>query len=251
MRYFQLILFKTYADLKAEAARSYLGFLWWVIEPVLYLGAFYILFVLVLHRGGPNFVPFFLCGAVVWKWFDSGIKVGSQSIRAHLGLLQQVYVPKYIFPIIAVLNSTARFLPLFIILLIFLLLYGIHAQLTWLSAPIVMLAEFVMVMAISMLVGAITPYLPDLKVIIDNGMMLIFFTSGIFFNINEVDEPLRSYLFLNPMAVLVDEFRNILIYGHWPNIARLAIITFSSFAIGIIALLLLKHLDRQYGKVGL
>lgn len=245
----ELILYKAYADLKAEAARSYLGLLWWLIEPVLYLCAFYVLFVLVLQRGGPDFVPTFLCGAVVWKWFDSGLKGGSHAISAHRGLLQQVYVPKYIFPIIAVLGSTARFLPVFAVFAIFLLLYGIPIQATWLAAPIVMLAQFCLVMSLAMLVGAITPFLPDLKVAIDNGMMLLFFISGVFFNINEVHEPLKSYLLLNPMAVLIDEYRNVMIRGVWPGTGHLAIILFASIALGVLALALLKQMDHKYGKV--
>lgn len=246
---FELILYKAYADLRAEAARSYLGLLWWIIEPILYLSAFYILFVLVLQRGGPDFVPTFLCGAVVWKWFDSGLKGGSHAISAHRGLLQQVYVPKYIFPVIAVLGSTARFLPVFMIFAIFLLLYGIPAQITWLAAPLVMLTQLCLVMALAMLVGAITPFLPDLKPAIDHGMMMLFFISGVFFNINDVHEPLKSYLMLNPMAGLIDEYRNIMIRGIWPDTGHLAIILFSSIALAALALVLLKQMDHKYGKV--
>lgn len=245
----ELILYKAYADLRAEAARSYLGLLWWVIEPVLYLCAFYILFVLVLQRGGPDFVPTFLCGAVVWKWFDSGLKGGSHAIAGHRGLLQQVYVPKFIFPVIAVLGSTARFIPVFVVFAIFLLVYGMPAHPTWLAAPLVMLAQFCLVISLAMLVGAVTPFLPDLKVAIDNGMMLLFFISGVFFNINEVQEPLRSYLLLNPMAGLIDEYRNVMIRGIWPDAGRLAVIFTVSIASGALALALLKQMDHKYGKV--
>lgn len=245
----ELILYKAYADLKAEAARSYLGLLWWVIEPVLYLCAFYVLFDLVLQRGGPDFVPTFLCGAVVWKWFDNAIKGGSHAISGHRGLLQQVYVPKYIFPVIAVLGSAARFLPIFAIFAVFLLLYGVPVQTTWLAAPMVILTQFCLLLALAMLVGAITPLLPDLKVAIDNGMMLLFFISGVFFNINEVHEPLKSYLLLNPMAGLIDEYRNVMIRGIWPDTGRLAVILASSISLGVLALVLLKQMDHKYGKV--
>ncbi|MBU1191295.1 MAG: ABC transporter permease [Gammaproteobacteria bacterium] len=245
----ELILYKTYADIKAEMARSYLGLIWWLIEPVLYLGAFYILFVLVLHRGGPDFVPTFLCGAVVWKWFDSGLKGGSHAISANRGLLQQVYVPKFIFPVIAVLGSTARFVPVFVVFTLFLLVYGIPIQLTWLAAPIVMLTQLFLIMALAMLVGAITPFLPDLKAAIDNGMMFLFFISGVFFNINDVHEPLRSYLLLNPMAGLIDEYRNAMLRGVWPDTAHLTIILLISFVLGALALALLKEMDHKYGKV--
>lgn len=244
----ELILYKAYADIKVEMARSYLGLLWWIIEPALYLCAFYVLFVLVMQRGGPDFVPTFLCGAVVWKWFDNGLKGGSHAIRAHRGLLQQVYVPKYIFPVIAVLGSTTRFLPVFVIFAIFLLIYGMPASLTWLAAPIVMLTQLCLVMSLAMLVGAVTPFFPDLKVAIDNGMMILFFISGVFFNINEVQEPLRSYLLLNPMAGLIVEYRNVMIHGIWPDGGRLAIIMFSSVVLSVLALALLKKMDHRYGK---
>lgn len=244
----ELILYKTYADLKAEAARSYLGMLWWIIEPVLYLGAFYILFVLVMQRGGPDFVPNFLCGAVVWKWFDSGIKGGGHSISAHRGLLQQVYVQKFIFPVIAVLGSTTRFIPVFLIFVIFLLLYGYPPAITWLAAPLVMLIQLCLVLSLAMLVGAITPFLPDLKAVIDNGMMALFFISGVFFNINDVREPIRSYLLLNPMAGLIDEYRNIMLRGIWPDTWRLAIVLAVSIALAALALALLKQMDHKYGK---
>lgn len=244
----ELIFYKAYADIKAEMARSYLGILWWLIEPILYLCAFYILFVLVMNRGGPDFVPNFLCGAIVWKWFDSGLKGGGHAISANRGLLQQVYVQKFIFPVIAVLGSTARFLPVFAVFLAFLLIYGMPIRETWLAAPLIMLTQFSLILALAMLLSAITPFMPDIKVAIDNGMMFLFFISGVFFNINDVHEPLRSYLLLNPMAALIDEYRNIMIRGLWPGAARLTTILLSSVVIGGAALLLLKRLDHKFGK---
>ncbi len=245
----ELIFYKAYADIRAESSRSYLGLLWWIIEPILYLSAFYILFVLILQRNDPNFIPSFLCGSVVWKWFDSGIKGGSHTISSHHELLQQVYVPKFIFPIIAVLGSTARFIPVFLVFTVFLLLYGISANYSWLAIPLIIFVQFFLIIAAAMLVGAITPFLPDLRVAIDNVMMLLFFLSGIFFNINEVHEPVKSYLLLNPMARLIAEYRNVMIRGVWPNFENLILIFFISIATIVLALILLKRMDQRYGKV--
>lgn len=245
----EILLYKSFADIKAEAARSYLGLLWWIVEPVLYLCAFYVLFVLVLKRGGPDFVPNFLCGIVVWKWFANGIMGGANAINTHRDLVQQVYVPKYIFPIIAVMVSTVRFLPVFAILSIFFLLFGIPVQITWLAAPILILIQLCLVVSLAMLVGAVTPFLPDLKVVITNGLMMLFFMSGVLFNINKVHEPLKSYLLLNPMARLIDQYRNVMIRGIWPDYGSLFVIFVTSVVFGILSLILLKKLDHEYGKV--
>ncbi|MGR9107216.1 MAG: ABC transporter permease [Gammaproteobacteria bacterium] len=247
---FELIVYKAYADIKAEAARSYLGLMWWIIEPILYLCTFYILFVLVLNRGGENYVPFFLSGAVVWKWFASGINGGAHSILGNQGLLQQVYIPKFIFPVIAVLGSSARFLPIFLILCVFLLIYGIDARPAWIALPVVIFTQFLLVLSLALLVGAITPFLPDLKVLIDNGLLFLFFMSGVFFDINTVREPIQTYLFLNPMAVLINEYRAILLSGAWPDFLLLGGITMLSCILGALALYLLKRMDHKYGKVG-
>lgn len=245
----ELIVYKAYVDMKAEGARSYLGLLWWLAEPVLYLGAFYILFVLILRTGGPDFVPMFLCGAVVWKWFDSAVKGGGIAISGHAGLLQNVYVPKYVFPAIATLGSTARFVPVFAVLAIFLIAYGMPARVTWLAAPLLMLVQFCLVLSFALLIGAITPFIPDLRVAIDNGLIFMFFVSGIFFDINTVHEPLRGYLLLNPMALLIDEYRKVMIHGLWPDSARLGYVLLLAAIAGGLGLALLKRFDHRYGKV--
>jgi lipopolysaccharide transport system permease protein len=205
--------------------------------------------VLILQRGGPDFVPFFLCGVVVWKWFASSIQGGSQAIGIYQGLSQQVYVPKYVFPIIMVMGSTTRFIPVFVLLTLFLLFSGIPIQSSWIAIPLVMLIQFCLLIALALLTGAITPIVPDLKVAIDNGMQILFFISGVFFNINEVHEPLKMYLFLNPMAGIIDEYRNVMIRGLWPNMERMGYILLFSVAAGSLGLAILRFMDRRYGKV--
>ena len=244
----ELIVYKAYVDMKAEGARSYLGLLWWLVEPVLYLFAFYILFVLILGRGGPEFVPMFLCGAIVWKWFDSGLKGSALAILGQYGLMQQVYVPKYVFPSISVLASCLRFAPVFLIFLVFLLLYGIPPKATWLAVPLILAVQLCLILSCALLIGAITPFLPDLRLVMDNGMLFLFFVSGVFFDINTVQEPLRGYLLLNPMAGLIQEYRHVLISGIWPDLQRLGAILLASLAIGAAGLALLRHWDDRYAK---
>lgn len=248
-RNLEIVLYKTYADLRAEAERSYLSFVWWILEPLLYLGAFYVLFVVIFQRGGPEFVPFFLCGAIVWKWFDAGLKGGGNSIIAHGGLIQQVYVPKFVFPIIAVLGATARFLPVLLLFLVFLVWYGVGAKGAWAALPLLIVVQLCLTVALAMLVASITPFLPDLRLAVDNGLIVVFFVSGVLFDINDVHEPARTLLFLNPMAVLIDEYREVLIAGNWPDAWRVGAVLAFSAASAALALLVLTRFDRRYSKL--
>ena len=94
-----LIIQKARAGLRAEASRGYLGVLWWVIEPVMYMSVFYVAFAHLLKRGDENFVIFLLVGLIVWKWFHATLSTGGNSLMVSAGLMNQIYVPKIIFPL--------------------------------------------------------------------------------------------------------------------------------------------------------
>ena len=244
----RLVLFKVYAELKAEASRSYLGVLWWLIEPVLYLGAFYVLFVLVLQRGDNDFIPAFLCGIVVWKLFDAGVKIGGSSLLANAPLLQQVYVPKYIFPLSAVIVVALKFVLVFIVLCLFIVIYKGGLPNTWMwSIPLMILQTF-FVFSLSALVSSVVPFVPDLRVAIENGMMFLFFISGVFFDVTSTHDPVKSLLLLNPMAVLINAYRDVLLQGALPDVGGLAEVFVLSIFLLLAGLFLLARWSRKYGK---
>lgn len=247
--YLDLIWYKALAELRAEAARAYLGFLWWIVEPLLYMSAFYIVFGLVYQRGDEDFVPFLLCGLVIWKWFGSTVMSSSNAIAANAGLMQLVYLPKYLFPATVIVVNSLKFALIFGLLFLFLLFYGYKPSGPWLSLPLLIGIQFLLIAAVSGLVSAVVPFVPDLRLILENVLILVFFLSGIFFDIDSAPANLQLYLKINPMAGLIDSYRSVLLEGAWPNASVLAIILASSI-VGIwIASRVLRHYDRIYPKV--
>ncbi len=249
MHYLELILYRTYADLKAEAARGYLGVLWWVIEPLLYLGMFSFFFIYVRGQHSSEVVAFLLVGLVVWKWFASSLPSGAKSIISGGNLMRQVYLPKYIFPCVAVLTNTIKFLIVLLLLLAALLCAGIRPSASWLALPVLIAVQFCLTLGIAGLLGALVPFLPDLQQIINNMLMFLFFLSGVIFDINKLPEPFRAYLSLNPMAMLIANYRTVLIDGRTPSWLGLAAALALACALCAVAGSLLRRYDRIYPKV--
>ena len=79
-QYLSLVLYKTYAELRAESARTYIGFLWWIIEPIVDMATYYLVFAVLLRNRTEDFVPFLLIGLVSWKWFSVSVTMGADSI---------------------------------------------------------------------------------------------------------------------------------------------------------------------------
>ena len=244
-----ITLQKSISDLIAEARQGYIGVLWWVIEPVLYLSVFYFIFVVVFDRGGRDDVAFLLTGLVVWKWFGSSIPKCANSISANVGLIRQIYIPKMVLPGMTIVTATFKFLIVFILLLVFLLVLGYSVNITWLALPVLLSIQFVVILSIGSVLAALVPFFPDLKFIIDNAMLLLFFLSGIFFDFSSVSPEVKSYLNLNPMLGVIEGYRSVLVSGNWPDWSLLIYIFVISLIILAFGWYLLHRYDRVYPKI--
>ena len=244
-----LIWYKVYAELSAEAARTFLGILWWLIEPVLYMSVFYLIFGVLFQRGGEDFVYFLLIGLVVWKWFDSAIRSGMVSLQTNAAVIQQVYQPKYIFPVIVVLINTAKFLLVLLLLLLFLLISGKPVSMTWLALLPLIGVQFVLIVGITSVCATVIPFVPDLKLVVDNGLTMMFFLSGVFFDISAVPEHFQVWLRLNPMAVLIDSYRSVLLLGQMPDWGHLFWVLLCSCVLMVAAVRVFNRNDRIYPKL--
>lgn len=249
MKYVELIFYRTYADLKAEAARGYLGVLWWIIEPLIYLGMFYFFFVHIRQVSDDNVVPFLLSGLVAWKWFASTLPACAKSIVSGVNLMRQVYLPKYVFIWVAALTNAFKFLIVFSLLLAFLLLSGSTPTVAWTTLPLLVATQFFFMLAVSGFLAALVPFIPDLNQIITNLLMPLFFLSGVIFDIKKIPEPFQFYLYLNPLAALFADYRGVLIEGKMPEWGTMGAIFLLSCVVWAATCALMRRFDRVYPKV--
>src|SRR5699024_10734542 len=135
---------------------------------------------------------------VVWKWFDSGVKSGGNALIQNSSLLHRVNVPKYIFSLSAVFGSTLRFIPVLCLLLLFLIFYVIELSMTWLWLLAIITAQLLLILALAFFLSSFMSFMPDLKIAVDNGMMFLFFLSGILFDVNNAPDSIKKFLVLNP-----------------------------------------------------
>jgi len=104
----------------------------------------------------------------------------------------------------------------------FLLWYGIPVTSTWWAVFFIIFAQLLFSAAVSFWVAALVPIVPDLRLVIENCLMLLFFVSGVFFDMSKVEPRVQTFLLLNPMAWLIDSYRSVLLRGTLPNIGYLA-----------------------------
>jgi len=248
LRYWNIILYRTYAELKSEAQLNYMGYAWWLLEPLFNTLIFYTLLVVVMQQSTVGATTFLLVGTVTWQWFN-GVTVGSANSIFDAGsMLKFIYLPKIVMPLIAILAHTWKFLFLFILLLIWCWCSGKPPSFAYLALPLIMVLQLATILSVSLPIAAAIPYFPDARLGVDALLRPLMLISGIFFSVSQIPVAYHVYFYLNPMAVLIESYRNVLLDGVWPNWYRLAYVGLFSTVLILIALRIYKKIDLTVVK---
>jgi len=247
-QYADIVFFKAYADLQSERQRTYLGFLWWIFEPLMYMVVMWVVFEKVLQFRTEDAVLFLLVGLVFWQWLKSCISHASNGVLQARPLIVLVPLPPVIFPLSMILTDTFKFILVLAVLLGVLLVTG-HAQSEALLAlPLVLLAELLLIVAVTLVLAAVIPFFPDLRFIVDNVLLAAMFLSGIFFDPATLTGNMKEYFYYNPSALIIREAREILLHQRWPDWQALLWVSGISILVCLVGAAMLHALRGHYPK---
>lgn len=112
--------------IKLKYRRSYLGLVWTLLEPLLTTMVLTVVFGKILGKGDATYPVYILCGRLVFSCFSSTSKIAMRSIRANQAMIKKIYVPKYLYPLSAIIYNYILFLLSLIVLAA--LLYSIKSK---------------------------------------------------------------------------------------------------------------------------
>lgn len=243
----RFLAYRVMAEIKSDLNRSYLGVFWWFLEPCLYIGAFYMLFGLGIRRGGEDFFLFLVCGLVPWKWFASVVSGSSNVILANRSLILQVYLPKYLLPLIVLSTNTLKFLVMGLVALPLILLSS-DGSIDVMGLVGIFLLNLYFNLAVGLLVAAIVPFARDLQFVINNGLILLMFLSGIFYSLGELSTAIADVLAYNPLVYIVQGYRMALLGNVEVSSASFAYVAICASVFAVVGFGLLHRFDRYYVK---
>ena len=245
----ELIWTKAIFNLRSEVHRNYLSYAWWILEPLLHMGVYYLVFGLLLQRGGENYPVFLLTGLIPWMWFMKAVSGSSNSIIAGQYLMLQVGLPSIVFPLVSLLQATIKEIPVFILLFGFLWLQDITPEMHWWALIPVIAVQALLTMAFASMVAAVIPFVRDLSYLVPTGLMFLMFLSGIFYDYQMISAEWHSLFLLNPMAFLLKCYREIFIDGTLPDMQTLTWWGLGSAVACTMLILAYKRLRYIYPRI--
>lgn len=239
------------AELRAESTRTYAGFLWWIMLPVISFVIYYLAFSVVFKRE-QEYVPFLFIGLTCWQWFCSSVLRSANSITTGAGLGNLIYIHKSLFPFTAVIVNSVKFIFSLLIVVCVLCAFGMLPGQAWLSIPVVLSCFFLFIIGCSLITAALIPFCPDFYLVLSNIIQGLMFLSGVIFDLSEFQgNSLLGQLYaLNPVANFLREIRRIMMKNEWPDWHSTAEIAVLGLILTLVGLVLICIWDRQYPKMG-
>ena len=246
-QYFRLIDTMARMSLRADASKYFLGYIWWVLEPLLFVGVFYVVFNVILDSRRSDFLIFLMCGKLPFIWFSKSVNQASLSLVANAGLIGKINVPKTLFPLAVVQEGLYKQAAVFCLLFVVLLVSGYEVTTAWLYLLPVIFVNYLMIVACSYIGACLVCMLRDFSMVISLGMIFLMFTSGVFWDPRELGDPIKTDIVLsaNPIAFMLDAYRQILMHNTAPDMIQLMSIGAGSTVVLIVTVLVMRR-SSQY-----
>lgn len=250
--FLQLVNTKAVLNLKSESSRTHLNYAWVILEPLLHLIIYYVLFGRLLNAGVENYGLFLLSGLVPWMWFNKAVSTSATSIIGGQGLMVNSNVRPEFFPLVSIVQSTYKQLPALLLLLILGLLTD-EKSMSWglLYLPLIIAVQFLLTVSLGMLVAAIIPFARDLANLIGTGMTLLMFISGVIYNYQALPGSIGQWLQYNPLTQLIAAYRDIILQGNTPDIWGLGYVLVFAAGIGLLNTLIYSKQRRNFVRRGM
>jgi lipopolysaccharide transport system permease protein len=246
IQFFRLVNIQARFALKADASKFFLGYIWWILEPLLYVAVFYVVFDVILDAGRADFLVFLMCGKLPFIWFSKSVTTASNGIVSNAGLIGKIDVPKTLFPMARIQEGTYKQATVFLLLMVVLWAHGFEPSIVWLWVIPIIVVNYLMIVACAFVGATLVCFIRDFSLLISLGMVFLMFTSGIFWDVRSLSDPEMSELVLrvNPMAMILDAYRQVFMNNEMPDLFALSRIGMVFLAIAAV----MTHLMNRNSK---
>lgn len=204
-------------DFKLSYFGSVLGYLWTLMQPLMFFGVLYFVFAFLLHLNTAKDYPvLLLMNIVLFGFFQAGTGGAIPSVVVRENLVRKMQFPRLVIPLATVTTAAINLFFNMIVVMIFMLSYGVAPRPTWLLLPFLIGCLFVLVTGIAMLLSALYVRYRDVAPIWGSISQVLYFASPVFILIGTVTAghpALGRYYLFNPIATILQQARFWMIGG--------------------------------------
>ena len=241
-QYFFAIRELTSREIKRKYARSYLGILWSVLNPLLSMTIISLIFSTMFKRSIDNFPLYYLTGQTMWSFFSTATNTSMNALVDNKNLLIKGRLPKYAFVLSRIYTAVVNLGYSLVAYLIMLIVFQAMPCWMMLLFPLDLLLLLLFAMGIGFVLSILYVFFADIKYLYSVLLTLWMYLSAIFYPVDRLPEYMTKVLEYNPIYLSIYIARDCMVYGNIPDLiawVKLAAWAIGSLAVGI-------HVFKKY-----
>lgn len=210
-RFFDLLWLISVTEFKRVYFGTVLGYLWSLLRPLLLFGVLLLVFTQVFRVGSDkveHYPVFLLMGIVLYTFFSEATSNAVTSVVSQEGVVRKTQFPRAVIPLATVITSLFNLMLNLIIVLVFILAFGVTPAWTWLLFPVALAFLFVGTAGMSMALSALYVRFRDTAIIWVVASQVFLYLTPILYPVNALGEETKERLLMvNPLAVIFEQIR--------------------------------------------
>ena len=249
--YRELLWMWTLRDIKARYKQSLFGFAWAIFQPI----ALTIIFVVAfsyfvrLPSDGLPYPIFIYTAMLPWTFFTRALAMGIPSLVYNMNLVTKIYLPRATFPLATIATSFVDLACGVIVFVGLMAFYQVPLSPTLVILPVLFLIQLIIMTGLTLGAAAINVFYRDIGQMVPVLLQIWMYACPIVYPVSVVPERFRALYMLNPMAVVINGYRQVILQGQWPNWNEVGLATTISLVILVAGYLIFKRLENQFADI--
>ena len=249
--YRELVYFMVWRDVKTRYKQSFLGVGWALLQPLLTMLVFWIIFSRFARvpSDGMPYPLFAMTGLLPWMYFSQALARSSGGLVGNANLIGKVYFPRLIIPISAAITPAIDFLLSFVLLIGLMIWYGVAPTAATIVLPALLVVAFTAALAVGLWLSALHVKYRDVAHLVPFLVQIWMYASPVIYPVTLVPERWRALYGLNPMVGVISAFRWALTGGPAPDLAVVG----ASLAVVLVVmgtgLVYFRRTEREFADV--
>lgn len=233
-------------DISGRYKGSFFGFLWTLLNPLLMLLVYSLVFQFIFKSGIENYSIYLFICLMPWNAFANSIATGTTAVSNNASILKKVYFPREILPLYIVISNTIQYFFSAIVIFIALLVSGVGLSWFALFLPVIVIIQAIFTLGLVFILSATNVYVRDVQYMMNPVMMIWMYATPILYSISMVPEKYVGLYRLNPMVGIMEAYQSILYNKQLPNSTTLLTILGVSIVFLIGGYLIFNKLQKRF-----
>jgi ABC-2 type transport system permease protein len=210
-RFFELLWLLATSDFKTTYRGTALGYVWSLFRPLLLFGVLLFVFtrVVKLGTGVTNYAPLLLLNVMLFTFFSEATQAAVTSVAVKEQIVRKTQFPRLVIPLAVVLNGVFHLLLNLVVVIVFIVAYGVEPTLDWLWLPAIVALLILITCAFAVGLSVLYVRFRDTSIIWSVVALVLFYATPILYTIDMVPDNLQFVVMINPLAPLFEQTR------HW------------------------------------